>query len=80
MAHTYQVNAKFAKTYPDAVTLIDGVPVFLSGVDREVETVGTAIHPPKKRKIRVATQNDLQYLFETENHPHIEKLPVIAGK
>ena len=74
MAHKYQVKPAFAKQYPDAVTIIDGVTVLLSGVDREFDIPGTDAKPPTKRKLKVATPKQLEHLFEVDHNPHIEKL------
>lgn len=73
MADQYNVNAVFAKEYPDAVTSVEGVTVLLSGVDREFEIAGTQYEPPTKRRLKVATQKQLQLLYDAGN-PHIEKV------
>ena len=68
----YQVKAAFLKANPNAVTLVDGVPVALIGKEITVERNGSLTHPPVKRVVRGVTQAQLKYLFETEHNPHIE--------
>lgn len=71
MAETYFVKPQFLKTHPNAVTLVDGVPVALSGNAITIENAATLTHPPKKRIIRGATMDDFRHLF-AEKHPAIE--------
>lgn len=71
MAAKYAVNPLFAAAYPNAVTLIDGVPVALVGKDLTITKKGTVTHPPSTRVVKGASQAQLQYLFEKERNPHI---------
>lgn len=74
MAATYRVKSAFLKTYPNAVTLFDGVPVALSGKDLTITTPGTVTHPPTSKTIKGVTSAQLKHLFEVEHHPNIEKI------
>lgn len=76
MTFKYEVDEDFAKQYPDAVANIDDVSVLLSGVDREFDIPGTDQVPPSKRKIKVATQKQLEFLKEKCGNPHINKVAV----
>lgn len=72
---TYAVTSRFASKFPNAVTLVDGVPVALSGKDITITKPGTATHPPSTRIVKGATQAQLKHLKEVDNHPDIEILP-----
>lgn len=74
MTVKYAVDPVFGNAYPNAVTLIDGVPVALSGKDVTKTKPGTLTHPPSTRVVKGATAEQLEYLFEVEKNPHIIKL------
>lgn len=67
----YAVDPAFAISYPNAVTLVDGVSVALSGKDTTITKPGTATHPPSTRTVKGASQAQLKYLFEVERHPNV---------
>lgn len=79
MATKYAVNAAYIAKYPGAVTLIDGAPVALSGKDLTVKKEGTLTRAPSERVIPGVTQEQLQFLAETERNPHIIKIEEKAG-
>jgi len=82
----YRYNQRQKYKYPDAVTL---VPAFdltkLPGPNDEVVSVAlgdkeirrtlpaTAERPATEMVSKVATQEQLKYLYEVEKHPHIER-------
>lgn len=80
MAAKYAVLPSFINANPNAVTLVDGVPVALCGKDITIETPGTVTHPPSTRVIKSATQEQLAYLYETERNPHIVEISEKAPK
>lgn len=85
-AFQYRYNPRQKYKYPDAVTL---VPVFdltkKPGPNDEVVSVAlgdkeirrtlaaTKDRPELEMVSKVATQAQLKYLFEVEQHPHIER-------
>lgn len=79
MAKKYQMRAQMLAKYPNAVTLVNGVSVALGG--KEVVNIkpANASGPAVERKVRPATQAELQYLFETEKHPFIEEIEDSKG-
>lgn len=68
----FRVKSIFARTYPDAVTQINGVRVALSESDIKVEIPGTDAKAPETLTVKAATQVQLKYLHDVEQHPAIE--------
>lgn len=74
MKKKYQMRPADLAKYPDAVTLVNGVAVALGGKEIVLNKPGTKEHPPRIRKVRPATQEELKYLLEEEKHPFIEEI------
>ncbi len=70
----YRVNRSFQKQFPHAVTLVNGVAVALNEKGFNYSKPGTSRNPPQTISVKAATQKDLEYLYEKEQNPFIEKI------
>lgn len=69
----YRLTQWARNNYETLVTLVNGAPVSLTGVEVVNERPGKKDKPPVKVTARPATQADLKYLFDVEKHPFIEE-------